>query len=38
MEDQSGGTGSEDLFHFIAYMPVNGTLYELDGMAFHSVQ
>lgn len=22
----------EDAFHFVAYMPINGRLYELDGL------
>ncbi|KAL7795029.1 ubiquitin carboxyl-terminal hydrolase [Trichoderma ceciliae] len=31
-ETQRTGEPSEDVFHFIAYTPVNGTLYELDGL------
>ncbi|KAG6134430.1 hypothetical protein E4U24_007016 [Claviceps purpurea] len=31
--DETQGTGEpEDAFHFIAYTPINGTLYELDGL------
>jgi ubiquitin carboxyl-terminal hydrolase L5 len=25
-------TGTEDAFHFVAYLPINGHLYELDGL------
>lgn len=31
MQDPSSKE-SEDLFHFIAYTPINGNLYELDGL------
>ncbi|TQS31926.1 hypothetical protein Golomagni_07777, partial [Golovinomyces magnicellulatus] len=31
-ETQRQGGESEDVFHFIAYTPINGVLYELDGL------
>ncbi|CEF74064.1 hypothetical protein FGSG_01863 [Fusarium graminearum PH-1] len=31
-ETDKTGAETEDAFHFIAYTPINGTLYELDGL------
>lgn len=31
-ETQRQGGETEDAFHFVAYTPINGTLYELDGL------
>lgn len=31
-ETQKTGGEAEDAFHFIAYTPINGNLYELDGL------
>ena len=31
-ETQRESTGTEDVFHFIGYVPHHGTLYELDGL------
>ena len=30
--DDKSPSGKEDVFHFIGYVPINGRLYELDGL------
>lgn len=36
-ETNRKGGEAEDVFHFIAYTPINGTLYELDGLQPHPI-
>lgn len=31
-EDEGGKKDSAEVYHFVGYVPVNGTLYELDGL------
>ena len=30
--DESLSKGGEDVFHFVAFVPINSRLYELDGL------
>lgn len=30
--ENTGSGEKEDAYHFVAYLPVNGVLYELDGL------
>jgi hypothetical protein len=37
-EESMDNAKEEDVFHFIAYLPINGFLYELDGLKAGPIQ